>query len=38
MQAFDLVAVVLAGVASYSLIWLVRHERAVRRVRSQPPA
>jgi hypothetical protein len=38
MQGFDLVVLALAGVAGYSLIWLVRHERAVRRFRSDPPA
>ena len=37
MQPFDLIALALAGAAGYSLLWLVRHELAVRRVRSRPP-
>ena len=37
MQALDLVMLALAGVAGYSLMWVVRHERAVRRLRSRPP-
>jgi hypothetical protein len=38
MQPFDLIVIAIAGVTGYSLVWLVRHERAVRRFRSQPPA
>ena len=37
MQPFDLIALALAGAAGYSVLWLVRHELAVRRVRSRPP-
>jgi hypothetical protein len=37
MQPFDLVMLVLAGATGYSLLWLVRHERGVRRLRSRPP-
>ena len=38
MQPFDLIVLAIAGLTGYSLVWLVRHERAVRRFRSQPPA
>ncbi len=38
MQPFDLVMLALAGATGYSVVWLVRHERAVRRLRSRPPA
>jgi hypothetical protein len=38
MQPFDLVTLALAGVTGYAVLWLVRHERAVRRLRSRPPA
>ena len=38
MQPLDLIALAIAGLTGYSIFWLVRHERAVRRFRSQPPA
>jgi hypothetical protein len=37
MQPFDLIVLALAGATGYSVLWLVRHELAVRRVRSRPP-
>jgi hypothetical protein len=36
MQPFDMVMLALAGATGYSVVWLVRHERAVRRLRSRP--
>lgn len=36
MQPLDLVILALAGATGYSVVWLVRHERAVRRLRSRP--
>lgn len=36
MQPFDLIMLTLAAATGYSVLWLVRHERAVRRVRSRP--
>jgi hypothetical protein len=38
MQPFDLFVLTIAAATGYSVFWLVRHERAVRRLRSQPPA
>jgi hypothetical protein len=36
MQPLDLIMLALAAVSGYSVVWLVRHERAVRRLRSRP--
>jgi len=36
MQPFDLIVIAITGLTGYSLVWVVRHERAVRRLRSRP--
>jgi len=38
MQPIDIVVLGALAITGYSLFWVVRHERAVRRLRSQPPA
>ena len=38
MQPMDLVALAALALTGYSILWVVRHERAVRRFRSRPPA
>jgi hypothetical protein len=38
MQALDLMVLAAVAATGYSIFWLVRHERAVRRLRSRPPA
>jgi hypothetical protein len=38
MQPMDLVAFVALAVTGHSILWIVRHERAVRRLRAQPPS
>jgi hypothetical protein len=38
MQAMDLIVLAALAVSGYSILWVVRHERAVRRLRSQRPS
>jgi hypothetical protein len=38
MQAIDIVVLGTLAVTGYSVFWVVRHELAVRRLRSQPPS
>ena len=38
MQALDLIALGAIAITGYLIVWVVRHERAVRRFRSQPPS
>jgi hypothetical protein len=38
MQPIDVIVAGMVAVAGYTIVWVVRHERAVRRFRSQPPA
>jgi hypothetical protein len=37
MNPMDLVVLGALAITGYSVLWIVRHERAVRRFRSQPP-
>jgi len=36
MQPMDLIVAGTVAVLGYAILWVVRHERAVRRIRSQP--
>jgi hypothetical protein len=38
MQPMDVIVASALAITGYSILWIVRHERAVRRFRSQPPA
>ena len=38
MQPIDVIVAGMVAAAGYAILWIVRHERAVRRLRSQPPA
>jgi hypothetical protein len=36
MQPMDVIVAGTVAVLGYAILWVVRHERAVRRIRSQP--